>query len=86
MGLFDALTFGIEGIMGILIFIIFFTALAPTVIEYINNNSTSIGLPQVTILIFSLLALVFVMGIFMRLWKKVTGQDGSQPPQYGGGY
>lgn len=85
MGLTDALTFGIEGIMGIFIFIIFFTALAPTVIDYINNNSTVIGLPQVTILVFSLLALIFVLGIFMMMWKKITGQD-NQPPQYGGGY
>jgi len=85
MGLSDALTFGIEGIMGIFIFIIFFTSLAPTVIEYINNNSTVIGLPQATILIFSLLALVFVLGIFMMMWKKITGQD-QQPPQYGSGY
>jgi hypothetical protein len=86
MGLTDALNFGIEGIMGIFIFIIFFTALAPTVIDYINNNSTSIGLPQVTILVFSLLALIFVLGIFMMMWKKVTGQDNQPPQQYGGGY
>jgi len=85
MGLNDALTFGIEGVIGIFIFIIFFTALAPTVIGYINNNSTSIGLPQATILIFSLLALVFVLGIFMMMWKKITGQD-NQQPGYGGGY
>ena len=84
MGLTDALTFGIEGIMAIFIFIIFFTALAPTVIDYINNNSTVLGLPQVTILVFSLLALIFVLGIFMMMWKKVTGQDNQ--PQYGGGY
>jgi hypothetical protein len=84
MGLTDALTFGIEGIMAIFIFIIFFTALAPTVIDYINNNSTVLGLPQVTILVFSLLALIFVLGIFMMMWKKVTGQDNQQ--QYGGGY
>jgi hypothetical protein len=84
MGLSDALSFGIEGIIGIFIFIIFFTALAPSVIDYINNNSTVIGLPQATILIFSLLALVFVVGIFMMLWKKIT--EPQQPPQYGGGY
>ena len=72
MGLGDALNFGIEGVMGIFIFVIFFTALAPSVIDYINNNSTTIGLPQATILIFSLLVIVFVMGIFMRLWKKIT--------------
>lgn len=85
MGLSDALSFGIEGIIGIFIFIIFFSALAPSVIGYINNNSTVIGLPQATILVFSLLALVFVLGIFMMLWKKITGQE--QPPQqYGGGY
>lgn len=83
MGLSDALNFGIEGVMGIFIFVIFFTALAPSVIDYINNNSTVIGLPQATILIFSLLALVFVLGIFMMLWKKITEP---QQPQYGGGY
>ena len=85
MGLNDALTFGIEGVIGIFIFIIFFSSLAPSVIGYINNNSSVIGLPEATILIFSLLALVFVLGIFMMLWKKITGQD-QQPPQYGGGY
>lgn len=83
MGLNDALSFGIEGVIGIFVFIIFFTALAPTVIDYINNNSTVIGLSQATILIFSLLALVFVIGIFMMLWKKITEP---QQPQYGGGY
>jgi hypothetical protein len=83
MGLSDALSFGIEGVIGIFIFIIFFTALAPTVIDYINNNSTVIGLPQATILIFSLLALVFVVGIFMMMWKKITTPD---QPNYGGGY
>jgi hypothetical protein len=85
MGLSDALSFGIEGLMGIFIFVIFFSALAPYIIDYINNNSTSIGLPEATILIVSLLVLVFVLGIFMRLWKKVTGQD-NEPPAYGGGY
>jgi uncharacterized membrane protein len=83
MGLSDALSFGIEGIIGIFIFIIFFTALAPTVIDYINNNSTVIGLPQATILIFSLLSLVFVVGIFMMMWKKITQPDQPQNP-YGG--
>ena len=83
MSLSNALSFAVEGIIAIFIFIIFFTALAPTVIDYINNNSTVIGLPQATILIFSLLALVFVLGIFMMMWKKITGQD-NQPPQYGG--
>jgi hypothetical protein len=85
MGLSDALSFGIEGVIGIFIFVIFFTALAPTIIEYINNNSTVLGLPEATILIFSLIVLVFVVGIFMMMWKKITGQD-NQPPQYGGGF
>ena len=85
MGFSDALSFGIEAIIGIFIFVIFFTALAPSVIDYINNNSSSLGLPEATILIFSLLVLVFVVGVFMMLWKKITGQD-NQPPQYGGGY
>lgn len=87
MGVTDSLTFGVEAVIGILIFVIFFTALAPTVIETINNNSTVIGLPQATILIFSLLLLVFVAGLAMKMWKKLTGQE---PPQNGypqmGGY
>lgn len=82
MGLADALNFGIEGIMGIFIFVIFFSALAPTVVDYINNNSASIGLPQATILIFSLLVLVFVLGIFMRLWKKITSPDQPEMGSY----
>jgi len=85
MGLSDALSFGIEGIIGIFIFVVMFSAIAPTIIEYINNNSTVIGLPQATILIISLLVLVFVLGIFMMMWKKITGQD-QQQGNYGGGY
>jgi len=84
MGLSDALSFGVEGLIGIFIFVIMFSAIAPMIIEYINNNSTVIGLPQATILIVSLLVLVFVLGIFMMIWKKITGQD--QQQQYGGGY
>lgn len=83
MGLSDALSFGIEGIIGIFIFVVMFSAIAPSVIDYINNNSTVIGLPQATILIVSLLVLVFVLGIFMMMWKKITQPE---QPQYGGGY
>jgi membrane protein DedA with SNARE-associated domain len=87
MGFSDSLTFGVEAIIGLLIFVIFFTSLAPTVIDTINNNSSYVGLPQATILIFSLILLVFVAGIAMRMWKKVSGQE---PPQNGypqmGGY
>ncbi len=72
MGFSETLSFGIEGIIGIFIFIIFFSALAPSVIGHIQNNSSSIGLPEATILIFSLLALLFVLGVFMRMWKKLT--------------
>lgn len=75
MGVTDTLTFAVEGIIAIFIFIIFFSALAPSVIGYIQNNSSTIGLPEVTILIFSLLAMLFVLGIFMRLWKKLTEPD-----------
>ena len=81
MSFSETLTFGIEGLMGIFIFIIFFSALAPTVIGYIQNNSTVIGLPTATILVFSLLAIVFIMGVFMRLWKKLTEPD--KPQMYG---
>ena len=81
MSFSETLTFGIEGLMGIFIFIIFFSALAPTVIGYIQNNSTVIGLPTATILVFSLLAIVFIMGVFMRLWKKLTEPD--RPQMYG---
>jgi hypothetical protein len=62
----------IEGIMAVFIIVIFFTALAPTVIGYINNNSTYIGLPQATILIFSLIVIVVVMGITLRIWRSLT--------------
>ena len=72
MSVSDTLTFGIEAVIAIFIFIIFFSALAPTVIGYIQNNSDVLGLPEVTILIFSLLAMVFVLGLFMRMWKKLT--------------
>ena len=81
MGFSDTISFGIEGIMGIFIFIIFFSAIAPSVIGYINNNSSVIGLPDATILIFSLLAIIFIMGVFMRMWKKLTEPD--QPRVYG---
>lgn len=72
MSFSETVAFGIEGIIGIFIFIIFFGALAPSVIGYIQNNSSVIGLPEVTILIFSLLGLLFVLGVFMRMWKKLT--------------
>jgi len=75
MGFSDSLTLGIEIVMGILIFLAFLTALAPTVIGLIQNNSTVIGLPEVTLLVFSLLGLIFVMGAFMKLWKKLTEPD-----------
>ena len=72
MGMSDTLTFAIEGVVGLFIFIIFFSALAPTLFEYINNNSTVIGLPSVTILIVSLMVLLFALGIFMKFWKMLT--------------
>ena len=74
MGISDALTMGIEGVVAIFIFLIFFGALLPSIIDTINN-STGIGLPQVTILIVSLLGLIFVLGVFMRLYKKITEPD-----------
>lgn len=79
----ESVSFGVEAIIGIFIFFIIFTAFLPTIIDYINNNSTVIGLPQVTILIVSLFGLVFVAGILLKFWNKVSGNDQSQ---YGGGY
>lgn len=79
MAVMDGLEFGVNGIIAIFIFIIFFSALAPSVIGYIQNNSSSIGLSETTILIFSLLGLIFVLGIFMKLWKKITGEDDERP-------
>jgi len=81
MAFSDTLTFGIEAVMGILIFFILFTALLPTIIGYIQNNSTTLGLPEATILIVSLLGLVFVLGVFMMLWKKLTQPE--RPQVYG---
>lgn len=75
MGMSDVVSYGIEFTIGAFIFIIFFTAIAPTMFEYINNNSTVIGLPSVTILILSLMVLLFILGIFMKLWKKLTEPD-----------
>lgn len=84
MGLEGAVEYIIGGVIAIFIITIFFTALAPSVIDYINNNSTVIGLPQATILIFTLIPLAVVVGMFMMFWRKINSPD--QPPQYGGGY
>jgi len=81
----ESVGFGVEAVIGVFIFFIIFTAFLPTIIEYINNNSTSIGLPQVTILIVSLFGLIFVAGIMLKFWDKITGKD-NPPGQYGGGY
>lgn len=80
----ESVSFGVEAIIGIFIFFIIFTAFLPTVIDYINNNSASIGLPQVTILIVSLFGLVFVAGMLLKFWNQLTGNQ--QQGQYGGGY
>ena len=82
MSFSETVAFGIEGIIGIFIFIVFFGALAPSVIGHIQNNSAVIGLPEVTILIFSLLGLLFVLGVFMRMWKKLTSPDRPQMEYY----
>ena len=81
----ESLSFGVEAIIGIFIFFILFTSLLPTIIDYINNNSSSLGLPQATILIVSLFGLILVAGIMLKFWNKITGKD-NEPPQYGGGY
>jgi len=75
MAISDTLSFAVEGIIGLFVFVIFFSAMAPTIIEYINNNSTVIGLPSVTILILSLMVLLFALGLFMNLWKRITQPD-----------
>ena len=80
----ESVSFGVEAIIGIFIFFILFTSFLPTIIDYINNNSTIIGLPQATILVVSLFGLLFVAGMALKMWNKVTGKD--NPPQYGGGY
>jgi len=74
MGITDALTMGMEGVISIFIFLILFGALLPTIIGTIENSS-GVGLPQVTILVVSLLGLIFVVGVFMRLYKKITEPD-----------
>ena len=81
MGFNETLTFGIEAIIGIFIFFIIFTAFLPTLIGYIQNNSSVLGLPEATILIVSLFGLLFVLGVFMKLWKKLTEPD--RPQVYG---
>jgi len=81
MSFTETVQFGIEGIIGVFIFIIFFSAMAPSVIGYIQNNSTVIGLPEMTILVFSLFAVLFVLGVFMQLWKKLTEPE--RPQMYG---
>ncbi len=78
MGLGDSVNLTIELVMGFFIVLIFFSALAPTIIEYINNNSTSIGMPQATILIFSLIVLAFIIGGVMKVWKSFTEPDRSR--------
>jgi F0F1-type ATP synthase assembly protein I len=74
MGISSALTMGMEGIISIFIFLILFGALLPSIIDTINNTS-GLGLPQVTILIVSLLGLIFVVGVFMRVYKTITEPD-----------
>jgi len=81
MGFNETLTFGIEAIIGIFIFFIIFTAFLPTLIGYIQNNSSTLGLPEATILVVSLFGLLFVLGVFMKLWKKLTEPD--RPQVYG---
>jgi len=81
LGFNETLTYGIEAIIGIFIFFIIFTAFLPTLIGYIQNNSSVLGLPEATILIVSLFGLLFVLGVFMKLWKKLTEPD--RPQVYG---
>jgi uncharacterized membrane protein YjfL (UPF0719 family) len=81
----ESVSFGVDAVIGIFIFFIIFTAFLPTLIEYINNNSTSVGLPQVTILIVSLFGLIFVAGMLLKMWDKMTGKEPPQGyPQMGG--
>lgn len=85
----ESVSFGVEAIIGIFIFFIIFTAFLPTLIDYINNNSGVLGLPQVTILLVSLFGLIFVAGMLLKFWDKLTGKDnppGNYGQGYGGGY
>lgn len=75
MGFIDSLNLGIETIMGILIFLAIFAALAPTVIGIIQNAGDSVGLGSTTTLVFSLIGLVFVVGGVLKLFKKLTEPD-----------
>jgi hypothetical protein len=62
MSFSDGLNFGIEAIMGIFIFVIFFTAIAPTAIEFVNNNTGSIVMASAVVLLIGLFVVVLVMG------------------------
>jgi xanthine/uracil/vitamin C permease (AzgA family) len=78
----ESVGFAVEAIIGIFIFFILFSVFLPMIIDTINNNSTTIGMPQATILVVSLLGLIFVAGLMLKFWDKVTGKD--NPPN--GGY
>ena len=75
MSFTDSLTFGIEAMVGILIFVAFFSGLAPTVIGLIQNAGDSIGMGGTTILVFSLFVLIVVVATALKLFKKFTEPD-----------
>jgi len=75
MGMSETMTFAIEGVIGLFIFVVFFSAIGPTIIGYINNNSDVIGLSSVTVLVISLFVLLFALGLFMKFWKMLTQPD-----------
>jgi len=83
MGVTNAAKIATEGIIAIFLITIFFTALIPSIIDMINNTP-SIGMPQATILIVSLLLLFVVLGITLMIFNEITTP--TPPPQYGGGY
>lgn len=75
MGFTDSLNLGIETIFGILIFAALFVAIMPTAIEYVENAGAAVGMPSTVILVMSLMLLAFVVGAFLKMFKKVSEPD-----------
>jgi hypothetical protein len=75
MGFTDSLNLSIEVLFGILIFSALFVAIMPTAIEYVENASASVGMPATVTLVMSLILLAFVVGAFLKMFKKVSEPD-----------
>jgi hypothetical protein len=88
MGINSSLSFAINAVIATFIFTVIFTAFLPTLIDFINNNSDVLALPQVTILLVSLMLFIFVAGIILRIWNNITGNEppNNGYPQMRGGY